>query len=380
MTLHAWGQTVFYEDFSTCNNTGSTSSGTDNIGGVAWSTTVNHAADVNDHWYCNGGMLEARDTNGPASWETGDIDITSCTSGITLSVYVQSVGTMEAWDTGCNSADFFQFEVSYDGGASWVAFSDAINGSTDTGVWLDDCGTCGSPSTAYPVPFCGLQVSGPAIAQDESDFTFSDCISVGVSGTVRLRATCCCWSGTEYWNMDDVTLTCSNCALPVEIGQFDATRTATQAVLNWTTLSEDNNKKFNIQRSVDGAVFYTIGDTKGKLNSSTTVDYEFIDENPLDKPVVYYRLEQVDMNGKKKYSEVKSVKYETADIYYNGSEIVVNFEAEYHKTYTLNIYDLSGKLVHTQQMSESAQLNWNKKGFFLVGIPELGVRKKIAIP
>jgi hypothetical protein len=115
------------------------------------------------------------------------------------------------------------------------------------------------------------------------------------------------------------------------------------------------------------------------MNSNATVDYEFIDENPINQKVSYYRLVQEDLNGNRKQSEVIAVKYEPTEIFYNGSEISVNFSAPGNKAYTTNIYDLSGKLIHTEQLSESSNISWSEKGFFILEIPELEIRQKLVI-
>jgi hypothetical protein len=387
-------QIVFNEIF---NDGNAATTGTDALG-TNWTATCPHCG-ATDDWLeidmAGDSELEARDTNGPAYWETDDFSIAACTEGVTLSVDIRETGTQEpvSCNDVCNDGDGIKFEVSYDGGASWVAYSDAINGFTGTCNLFGECGTndcqgcgaCGSnpgcEAGNYPFPMAaGEFVTGPLIGTDDfTASTFTDCASVGVSPTIRLRLTFFCWSGSEYLFADNVRAECSNCALPVEIGRFEGKRLEDKAVINWRTLSESNNKRFDIQRSEDGIIYYTIGTTKGKMNSNATVDYEFIDENPINQKVSYYRLVQEDLNGNRKQSEVIAVKYEPTEIFYNGSEISVNFSAPGNKAYTTNIYDLSGKLIHTEQLSESSNISWSEKGFFILEIPELEIRQKLVI-
>ena len=68
----------------------------------------------------------------------------------------------------------------------------------------------------------------------------------------------------------------------------------------WVTSTEINVSHFNVQRSTDGITFYTIG----KINAKGASKYSFID-NTNHTGVVYYRLEMVDKNGSKTYSEIK---------------------------------------------------------------------------
>ena len=74
----------------------------------------------------------------------------------------------------------------------------------------------------------------------------------------------------------------------------------------WTTATETNTSHFNVQRSLNGKDFTTLAavPTKGLGN------YEFIDNQlPIthDQLTLYYRLEIVDKDGSKTYSEVKNV-------------------------------------------------------------------------
>ena len=85
----------------------------------------------------------------------------------------------------------------------------------------------------------------------------------------------------------------------------------------------------------------------------------------------------MDLNGKMKYSDVKTVHYQPTEIFYNGSGISINFPEAPNQTYTVNIYDLSGALIYTQQMLERTNIPWDKKGFFIVEIPELEQRQKL---
>jgi hypothetical protein len=63
-------------------------------------------------------------------------------------------------------------------------------------------------------------------------------------------------------------------------------------VLNWTTIQEENNFGFEVQKSIDGEEWTVLDTVAGKGNSSQPVDYEFTDSDPvLGKN--YYRLRQI---------------------------------------------------------------------------------------
>ncbi len=101
--------------------------------------------------------------------------------------------------------------------------------------------------------------------------------------------------------------------LPVSIFNFGGTIKNYQAYLNWSTAMESNNKGFYIERSKDGRNFTSIGFVAGAGNSSQIKNYSFTDVSLKDINVstTYYRLKQVDLDGKATYSEVLPLNLET---------------------------------------------------------------------
>lgn len=95
--------------------------------------------------------------------------------------------------------------------------------------------------------------------------------------------------------------------LPVELVEFGATKTGKSILLNWMTASEVNNSGFDIQRSTDGRDWKVIGFENGVDNSAEVQNYNFIDTHPA-AGINYYRLKQVDHDGKYDYSPIVSVR------------------------------------------------------------------------
>jgi len=79
------GQIFFSESF---NDGPGATSGTDDVGGVAWTTICPDclpggvAGGADDYYKIVSDALQAQDSNGPATFETGNIDISSCTGNI----------------------------------------------------------------------------------------------------------------------------------------------------------------------------------------------------------------------------------------------------------------------------------------------------------
>ena len=72
------------------------------------------------------------------------------------------------------------------------------------------------------------------------------------------------------------------------------------------TASEFNNDHFEIERSKDGTRFNKVGEIAGKGNSTDWQQYTFYDEQPVSGKA-FYRLKQVDIDGRFEYSNIQSV-------------------------------------------------------------------------
>jgi hypothetical protein len=77
--------------------------------------------------------------------------------------------------------------------------------------------------------------------------------------------------------------------------------------LEWETVSEINNERFEIQRSSDGKNFDIIGVVDGHGTTNESLKYKFDDRFPLFG-FNYYRFRQVDYDGKWEYSNMAVVK------------------------------------------------------------------------
>jgi hypothetical protein len=96
--------------------------------------------------------------------------------------------------------------------------------------------------------------------------------------------------------------------LPVTLSSFHGEQKELVNILKWSTENENNNKGFEVQRSADGSAFTNIGfvDTKTG-NSALKKSYEFSDTEPLNENN-YYRLKQVDNDGRFVISSVVLLK------------------------------------------------------------------------
>ncbi|WP_210463880.1 Ig-like domain-containing protein [Rufibacter roseolus] len=95
--------------------------------------------------------------------------------------------------------------------------------------------------------------------------------------------------------------------LPVQLTAFSAKPSPGAVTLSWATASEKDNDFFGVERSADGKVFQALGQVRGHGTSSVAQTYAFEDRSPL-AGTAYYRLRQVDTDGKEELSKVVAVK------------------------------------------------------------------------
>ncbi|MEP6726550.1 MAG: FG-GAP-like repeat-containing protein [Bacteroidota bacterium] len=94
-------------------------------------------------------------------------------------------------------------------------------------------------------------------------------------------------------------------SLPLSLLGFSGRKVSGNIVLNWITTNEKNTYFFSVEKSTDGSHFESIGKLLAK-NSSGENSYSFIDTAAFSG-VVYYRLRQVDLDGKFVYSYIISI-------------------------------------------------------------------------
>lgn len=196
--------------------------------------------------------------------------------------------------------------------------------------------------TAYAFVFTsGVPSVEPTTATlTSTDLTINDLLKIrSISirqGTVGTHA--CAIDGIR------VSSTWNNSVLPVSLVRFSADLKENKVELNWSTSSETNNKGFEIERSVDGNNFSKIAFVKGAGNSNKLIKYHFVDDYSSS---AYYRLKQLDFDGKFDYSKVIAVKVEKEDLKVElspnpfGNKITIQSNNQISK---VEIIDITGKV------------------------------------
>lgn len=155
-------------------------------------------------------------------------------------------------------------------------------------------------------------------------------------------------------SFSDFAIGIANSILPVTLTTFTAQVIGDKTQLAWGTAAEVNNKGFNVQHSVDGITYKSLGFVNSKGTSVTTANYTFIHNSPV-KGKNYYRLQQVDKDGLHRYSTVQAVtinQLQTAlSIYPNPVVSTISFNRNFAAGTTLQIINAVGQVVEQSVFS-----------------------------
>lgn len=146
--------------------------------------------------------------------------------------------------------------------------------------------------------------------------------------------------------------------LPVELLDFKGFTQENTNFLTWTTSSEKDNLRFEIEKSQDGIVFQNIGEIAGAINSNQTKKYQFIDDQ-INSDVNYYRLAMVDLSGEKTFStkiklsnQQAGYAFEINTIYPNptsqNATILFTFNEDEQINYAL--YNSVGQMIYSENI------------------------------
>jgi Secretion system C-terminal sorting domain len=183
----------------------------------------------------------------------------------------------------------------------------------------------------------------------------------------------------DYPATGDVTLTYIQ-ILPVELLSFKAVNKGVSNLLTWETASEITNAGFEVQRRGEQGEWAVLGFVKG--NGAPSV-YNFTDNNPLS--ISYYRLRQVDHDGKSELSNIVSVTKErklNVQIYPNPTAGRVSIKLATEANADITVYNLVGQVVMANEKITTVgeiDLSGLARGTYIVEIKSEGVvaRQKI---
>ena len=167
--------------------------------------------------------------------------------------------------------------------------------------------------------------------------------------------------------IDNVKISLS---LPVKLLEFTGKKEGTTTLLKWRTATEQNNRGFELQRAPSNSPpaaeglppFATLAFVPTKANggnSTSKLSYAYTDKNPPRRSRgAYYRLKQVDFDGKFTYSNVVFIKEEAVTelalsaLFPNPTKQLLNIvlETPAGQKVQIIIADIAGKIVQQQTL------------------------------
>ena len=136
--------------------------------------------------------------------------------------------------------------------------------------------------------------------------------------------------------------------LPLQISSFTASWQNKMPYLQWEAANTENTKAFNIQRSVDGHSFSTVGQVGVSGGSS----YHF-EDNYIPTSTVYYRIEQVDKNGQTFSSSTArlTVNGQPITVYPNPAKDVTTVQGKH--IVSVQVINNSGRVVSVTELNDA---------------------------
>jgi hypothetical protein len=150
--------------------------------------------------------------------------------------------------------------------------------------------------------------------------------------------------------------------MPVNFLYFKARKEGTTAILDWSTASESNSDKFIVERSSDGSNFSNaVGTVKAAGNSTTQKSYGLVDAFPMNK-WNYYRVKEVDLDGKTVYSTTASVYFDK-----DKGSLISLYPNPVKNTTSLDFYSANGAKVNMQVYDSKGALIFSSSYMATVG-------------
>ncbi len=203
--------------------------------------------------------------------------------------------------------------------------------------------------------------------------------SIPVPGTANTYASTIGIPGGRYTGYSHFAIagapnTTAGNALPVELTYLRADPIEnTYIKVSWETATEINNKGFEIKRSTDGVQFETIGWEAGNGNSSTRINYAYDDRNVIPNQTYYYKLNQIDYDGKSEETYIVAAKITDGSSFVIGDFVPNPTQADARLTITttesqpieVKLFNILGaEVIHKnyQLIAGSNQLSFESSG------------------
>jgi hypothetical protein len=245
----------------------------------------------------------------------------------------------------------------------WLSDSYSLYDHTSKDVSIDHLSRCeywtldrsGSTSAvsvilSWNTTSCGVTALGDLLVARWDGSQWRDHGNGGTTGDVNAGTIV---SSSAISNFSPFTLSSSTTEnpLPVDLVHFTASAKDDNVLLEWSTLSEVNSNYFVVESSHDAVNFEEITRLMAAGNSNQAIHYRTFDYSPAPG-ITYYRLRQVDFDGKEMFSNMEAVNFATlwdSDIVVSPNPVIdmltIRIDPDRFQTVDLELRDMQGRLV-----------------------------------
>jgi hypothetical protein len=167
-------------------------------------------------------------------------------------------------------------------------------------------------------------------------------------------------ASSKWWSLVD-----DSSPLPITLLDFTGECLTKTVEIKWSTLSEINNESFILEKSNNGHLFSTLATIEGAGTTNTLHTYSFLDESD-HKSTVYYRLIQIDFDGKSTTSPIIAVgectekqQHLSTAAHFNISQqnIQVFIDSYTPSDFSITIHNIAGSIVAFKDIVSSIGKN-----------------------
>ena len=252
------------------------------------------------------------------------------------------------------------------GAIAWQTTASPANRKRLTRQWkVSETGTVGSVLVRVPASTSTLATKLPAATT--TVFLLTDADGDFTSGSTETPMTLngTDWQATaDFTNGQFFTFATRLVALPVKLSSFTGNLRSDVCTLNWSTANEANSNRFDIEHSTDGLQFNTIGSVLSKGSNQSVNNYSYTDRSPV-KGTNYYRLKQVDLDGKFEVTDVIKIEFNkgtNASLSISPNPVINNninlsLNNVTPGQYSLLLYNDKGQLLMKQDVDHNGSSN-----------------------
>ncbi len=247
----------------------------------------------------------------------------------------------------------------------WAAFGTgvtdlSVNGDEIYITKVNPVGTVSSSNICFGVSFGATGGGGGILPTNAIKTSLNNGVYNG-SGDI---------TNSANWTFSDNHITLPNAicsfSLPVKLIAFSIYLNRNDIVLNWQTASEINNSHFDVEHSTDGINFEVIGSVEGHGTSTQKQDYTF-KHFDLSDGMHYYRLTQIDYDGRSETFEVKSVQLGGKNkfrVFPSETSDLIHIENPSDEAIAL--YDINGKLLFSGKNQNKIDVSQLASGIYFI--------------